>query len=109
MARSRSDHRLRSNQNQPGASMTRLVRIGIAGGLLDAFVYRTQLYAIGVSGDLRIYEVSDIERTLRETLGEIGDAAAYYMFHTHGQGATRSQLDSRAGLALHGNGFLEQI
>jgi hypothetical protein len=74
--------------------MTGLVRVGLTGGFVDAFIYRTQLYVVTLKGELRVYEVSDIEDRLAEEAGRLGNAISYTMFHSRGLGAAPRQKDA---------------
>jgi hypothetical protein len=71
--------------------MTSLVRVWISGSFVDTFIYRTQLYVVTLHGELRVYQVADVERRLAADFGGQGHAVAYMMFHSKGLGASEEQ------------------
>jgi len=75
--------------------MTAVASLRISGQFVDAFVYRTQLYAVTTTGKLRAYDVSDIEERATREHGEVGRALTYHLFHTKGMGANEQQRAAR--------------
>jgi hypothetical protein len=75
--------------------MTNLVQLALSGSFVDGFIYRTQLYVVTSDGELRSYEVRDIEERLSAQAGRRGDAIGYLLFHSRGLGASLNQVAAR--------------
>lgn len=75
--------------------MTNLVQLVLRGSFVDGFIYRTKLYVVTAEGELRSYEVRDLERRLSTEAGWRGDAIGYLLFHSRGLGASSNQVAAR--------------
>jgi len=63
------------------------------GPIEDAFIYRTSLYCWTFDRRLRIYQVADLERSVRQAAEQRqADELTYALFHSRGLGASPAQV-----------------